>query len=353
MIDFLFLITSFLKHWYLILLNKEMRNLKIENIILRQQLSNFKFKQKIKPKIKMKERIFWAFASKYIENWKELLIIVKPETVVKWHRNLFKFYWKIKCRGGRPKVNIEIRDLVMKMAQENNWGAPRIMSELIYLGFNVSEATVSRYMPKKFTNRKSTQTWQTFIHNHFDDIFAMDFFVIPTIHFRILYCFVLMNLKNREIVHMNVTYHPTQFWLCNQLKEVFFDRKPKYLIRDNDAIYGNILKTILKSEEIQDMPTSLKSPWQNGYCERVIRSIRAELLNQVIIVNEKQARKLLIEYKEYYNNHRPHLGLNRKTPYTRKKNYLGAVKSKSVLSGLHHIYYRITESYKTHDKLAA
>lgn len=325
--------------------DSNIHELKVENLILRQQLSTLIHKNKIKPKLTNTDRVFWVLVSQKISNWKELLVVVNPETVIRWHKKGFKFFWKIKSKGGggRPKVNKEIRDLIIKMATENKWGAPRIHGELIHLGIDVSEATVSRYMPKKEAIPSQHQSWRTFLRNSMQDTISMDFFVIPTISFKILYGIVVLSHDRREILHLNVTYNPTNFWLMNQLKGLLWENEGrfKYLIRDNDSIYGKHLDSFLNSFGITDSPTSFRSPWQNPYCERVIGTIRRELLDHVIIFNESQARSLLNEFAEYYNKDRTHLSLDKDSPIGKAKfSEQENIQTRPILNGLHHLYLR-------------
>ncbi len=323
----------------------EIRNVFIENLILRQQLSNFKLRLKVKPKISRFDRVFWILVSKKISTWKELLVIVKPETVISWHKRAFKLFWKLKSRnkGGRPRVSKEIQKLIIQMATENRWGAPRIHGELIHLGIKISEATVSRYMPKRKATDSQHQSWRTFLRNTLNDTISIDFFTIPTAGFRILYGFIVLSHERREIIHCNVTYNPFEFWVMNQLKEALWEREDefKYLMRDNGASFGRYFKNLLQSYRITDCPTSFRSPWQNPYCERVIGSIRRELLDNVIIINENQARNLLKEYAYYYNQHRTHLSLEKNYPTGKKKHIgMGKVESIPLVGGLHHRYER-------------
>ncbi|MHC4756732.1 MAG: integrase core domain-containing protein, partial [Planctomycetota bacterium] len=251
-------------------------NLILENLALRQQLTVQQRTIK-RPKLKSKDRIFWSWLSQIWPDWKSNLIIVKPETVIRWHHQGFKLYWRWKSRSkkiGRPKVKKEIRDLIRQMSQENpTWGAPRIQSELKLLGYEVADSTAAKYM---ITQKKPpSQTWRAFLRNHVKQIAAIDFFTVPTVRFQILYCFIALRHHRRRIVHFNVTMHPTARWAAQQITEAFpYDTIPRYLIRDRDGIYGGCFQQCIKHIGIKEVLIAPKSPWQNPYCERVIGSIR-------------------------------------------------------------------------------
>jgi len=218
---------------------KSQRELALENLALRQQLAVLKRKAK-RPKLTNADRAFWVVLSRRWTGWQHAPILVKPETVIGWHRKGFKLYWtwKSRHRGGRPPIDAEIRTLIRRMARENpTWGAPRIHGELLMLGFKVSEATVSRHMPRR--TKPPSQSWRTFLRNHSQDLVSIDFFVVPTATFRILYVFLALEHKRRRIVHFNVTQGPSAPWTGQQLVNAFsYDSAPKYLTPDRDKIYG-------------------------------------------------------------------------------------------------------------------
>lgn len=327
------------------LLFQSKRSLLLQNLALRQQISVYK--QTIKrPKTTFKDKLFWVFISKYFSGWKDVLAIVKPDTVIKWRRTLFKQFWKFKSKyKGRRRIPPEIRNLIKKLRLENPlWGASRIYDELTLLRFDICLTSVKNYL-KRFGPRLKpfTSNWLTFLKNHMKNTSAVDFFTIPTINFRILYCFIVLSHDRRKIIHFNVTNHPHQFWTVQQIRNAFpNDTAPKYLIRDRDSIYGNYFKTSVKNFGIKQIPTGFKSPWQNPYCERVIGSIRRECLNYMIIFNEKHLRKTLAKYIHYYNNIRPHQSLNGNSPNGRKTQTIhdGQINSRKILNGLHHHYFR-------------
>ena len=323
----------------------------IENLALRQQLAIYQTK-KTKPRLTNFDRSFWIALKQSWNKWIDHLIIVRPETVVDWQKRRFNKYWtKISTKNKKPsrkRIKKEIRDLICRMAGENRWGAPRIFSELLMLGFkDVSEASVSRYLRKYRSlhpDKKKQQSWMTFLKNHRDVISAMDFFIVPTINFNILFVFFIIDHKRRKIRHFNVTNQPCALWVIQQLRNAFpFDQIPKYLIMDRDKIFSVQVKGFLERQlSVKPKVTSFKSPWQNGVAERLVLSIRNELLNHVIVINEDHLRKLMKEYIDYYNKDRCHLALGRNSPLGRKVQEKPLESSKvisiSKLGGLQHQY---------------
>ncbi|MFA8451823.1 MAG: integrase core domain-containing protein [Bacteroidales bacterium] len=284
---------------------KTKSQLQLENIFLRKQVE-IKKRSSNKPSIKKSDRIFFSLIKNLLSNWKNNLIIVKPETVIKWHRKGFKLYWTIKSRkkNGRPKIDEEIRILIRQMALENPlWGAPRIHGEILKLGYRISQSTILRYIPKS-NNRTTGQRWKTFLKNHSREIISIDFFTIATINFKIVYVLIFLDHHRRKIIYFNVTSNPTSLWTSLQMRNAFLDREiPKYLIRDRDSIFGNYFNDTIDSFGIKQLVTSYRSPWQNGYVERVIGSIRRECLDHLIIINENHLRNILSKYVSYYNNY--------------------------------------------------
>jgi transposase InsO family protein len=252
-------------------------------------------------------------------------------------------YWRWKSRSvlGRPKIPQEQINLIKQIANENPlWGAPRIHGEMLKLGFDISESTVLRYLPKK-PQRTTGQHWKTFLKNHSAEIISLDFFVVPTISLRLLYVLVFLSHDRRKIIHVNVTDHPTSEWAAQQLRNAFCDEEPrKFLIRDRDKKFGDVFTQTVSALGIRPILAAYRSPWQNGYVERVIGSIRRECLDHLIIVNESHLRKVLIRYIHYYNNQRTHLGLNKDSPEPREVQADGEIDSVAVANGLHHFYFR-------------
>ena len=231
--------------------------LAIENLALRQQVAVFKQSVK-RPKLRPRDRVFWVWLSRLWPSWRAALIIVQPETVIRWHRQGFKLYWRWKSRKrkpGRPPIDREIRDLIRRMSRENpTWGAPRILSELLLLGHEVAEATVSKYMVRH--RKPPSQIWRTFLANHVPDIAACDFFTVPTATFRVLYVFIVLRHDRRQVVHFNVTTNPGAEWTAQQVINAFPNEEaPRFLIRDRDGIYGDYFTKRVESMGIEEVPT--------------------------------------------------------------------------------------------------
>ena len=320
-------------------------NLIIENLALCQQLAVQRRTIK-RPKLERKDRLFWAWLSQIWPQWKSALIVVRPETVIKWHRQGFKLYWRWKSRAGkagRPKINREIRDLIRQMSRENpTWGAPRIQSELKLLGHETADSTVAKYMIKR--KKPPSQTWRSFLKNHVKQIAAVDFFTVPTVRFQILYCFVVLRHHRRQIVHFNVTMHPTARWAAQQITEAFpYSTLPKYLIRDRDGIYGTFFEQRVENMGIKEVLIAPRSPWQNPFAERVIGSVRRECLDYFIIFSERHLHQVVSRYVEYYNNSRTHLSFYQNSPVPRVTQLpsQGKVVSIPQVGGLHHHYRRV------------
>ena len=316
----------------------------VENLALRQQVAVLR-RSVARPKLKPRDRLFWVLLCRFWSGWRGALVVVQPETVVRWHRLGFRLYWRWKSRrpkAGRPSIEREIRDLLRRMSRENPlWGAPRIQAELRLLGFAVAESSAAKYM---FRPRKpSSPTWRTFLNNHITDLAAIDFFVVPTATFRLLYCFVVLSLDRRRVVHFNVTANPSATWTARQIVEAFpYDSAPRFLMRDRDSIYGDVFRQRIKNLGIEEVVSAPRSPWQNPYVERLIGSIRRECLNHLIVLNESHFKRILAEYLEYYHNSRTHLSLGRNAPVPRivEPPERGPVRAIPQVGGLHHRYTR-------------
>jgi transposase InsO family protein len=273
-----------------------------------------------RPSLRPADRLLWVLLSRLLPNWRDVLVIVTPETVIGWHRKGFRLYWTWKSRrrrGGRPPVPSEVRDLIRRMSRENPlWGAPRIHGELLKLGIKVSEATVSKYM--SHPPKPPSQTWRTFLRNHANCMASMDFFVLPTATLRLLFVFIVLHHERRRIVHFGVTAQPTAAWVAQQITEAFpWDTAPRYMIRDRDSVYGAVVLARLKVMGIEDVVTAPRSPWQNPFVERVIGSIRRECLDHVIVFNETHLRRILTSYVTCHHGSRTHLSLNKDSPVPR------------------------------------
>ena len=329
-----------------VLLRSLLRNqadLAAENLVLRQQLAVLEQSSK-RPRLRNRDRIFWTWIARLWSNWRSVLVIVQPETVIRWHQKGFKLYWRWKSRGrsGRPKIDVEIRKLIRRMSKENPlWGTPRIRSELQLLGYEASKATVDKYRVRH--RQPPSQTWRTFLDNHLTDIVAVDFFTVPTATFRILFCFIVLRHHRRMVVHFNVTANPTAQWTAQQVVEAFpHDTAPRYMIRDRDGIYGHQFKNRIKNMGIEEVVIAFRSPWQSPYVERIIGSIRRECLDHLIVLNEAHLRRILTSYFAYYHESRAHLSLECNAPVPRRVEHPseGKVIAIPQVGGLHHRYRR-------------
>ncbi len=315
-----------------------------ENLVLRQQLSVLEQDSK-RPRLRNRDRIFWTWIARLWSNWRSLLVIVQPETVIRWHKLGFRLYWRWKSRSrkpGRPKIDAEIRKLIRRMSLENpTWGTPRIRSELRLLGYEASKATVDKYRVRH--RKPPSQTWRTFLDNHVRDIVAVDFFTVPTATFRLLFCFIVLRHHRRMVVHFNVTTHPTAEWTAQQIIEAFpEDQTPRFLIRDRDSIYGEYFRQRVKHMGIEQIVIAYRSPWQSPYVERIIGSIRRECLDHCIVLNEAHLRRILSSYFAYYHESRAHLSLECNAPVPRRVEHPseGKVIAIPQVGGLHHRYRR-------------
>src|SRR5579862_8422280 len=273
----------------------------------------------------------------------DLSLIVRPETILRWHRAGFRTYWRWKAhrRVGRPTINRELRDLIRRMSEDNPlWGAPRIHGELLKLGFEVAQSTISKYMVKR--RGPPSQGWRTFLRNHADAIAAIDLCVVPTLTFELLFAFLIVGHGRRQLLWFAVTRHPTAKWLAQQIVEAFpWDTAPDHLLRDNDAAYGLVFTRRLRAMGIRDRPIAARSPWQNAYVERLIGTIRRDCLDHILIFGEAHLHRVLTLYSLYYNQTRTHLGLGKDAPFGRVVERSGTVIAVPILSGLHHRYARI------------
>jgi transposase InsO family protein len=311
-------------------------------ISLRHQVLALQRQLKRRPKLTPWDRLLFAQLYKVNPLSVRSILIVKPDTVVRWHSAGFRLFWRVKSRRGvgRPKIPAETRALIREMSKANVlWGAPRIHGELLKLGIGVSQSTVAKYMVRRVG--PPSQAWKTFLQNHADGIAAIDLFVVPTVGFKLLFGLVVLDHGRRRILHIAATHHPTSEWIARQIVEAFpREEGPTYLLRDRDASYSSSYRRRLEGMRIRDRPVAPRSPWQNGYVERVIGSIRRDLLDHVIVLNEGHLRKLLRRYASYYNGYRTHLGLAKDTPHFRPIHSIGQILSRPALGGLHHTYLR-------------
>ncbi len=317
----------------------------IENAALRLQLAAFRRKRK-RPVLTCFDRLFWVGLSRVWRTWRGPLLYVQADTVVRWQRERFRKFWahlsRMDCRrSGRPATAVEIRRLIERMVATNPlWRAPRLHGELKMLGIGISERTISRIL--RTLRRPPTQTWKTFLHNHIGQLVSIDFFTVPTITMRVLFVFIVLEHRRREVLHFNVTEHPTAAWTSQQIIEAFADRDaPQYLIRDRDSVYGDDIRLRIASMGIEEVLTAPRSPWQNPYAERLIGSIRRDCLNHFVILNAKHLKRALASYFGYYHGSRTHLGLDKQCPFPRQVSGTGRIIAIPQVGGLHHRYERV------------
>src|SRR5215472_4306867 len=317
----------------------------LENAALRVQLAAFQRKRR-RPLLTTFDRLFWVCLSRVWHGWRGPLRYVQADTVVRWERERFRRFWArlswAKRRGrGRPATSAEIRRLIERMVAANPlWRAPRLHGELQMLGIQISERTVSRILRR--LRRPPGQTWKTFLHNHLGQMVSVDFFTVPTISLRILFVFVVLEHGRRQVLHFNVTEHPTAVWTAQQIVEAIAERDaPRYLIRDRDGVYGETVHQRLAWLGIEEVLTAPRSPWQNPYAERLIGSIRRDCLDHFIILNARHLKRTLASYFRYYHESRTHLGLGKQCPFPRQVSSVRQMVAIPQLGGLHHRYERI------------
>jgi transposase InsO family protein len=316
--------------------------LEAEILVLRQQINVLRRTRPRRLPFISVDRLILGGVCRLFPKMYDALAIVRPDTVIRWHRAGFRLYWRWKSRHrcGRPSVPLEIRRLILQMSLANPlWGAPRIHGELLKLGIEIGQTSVAKYMARR--RAPPSQGWKTFLRNHADGIAAMDLFVVPTISFRLLYGLLIMGHGRRQILWFGVTAHPTAEWIANQLTQACgWEQIPRYLVRDRDGAYGEIFMRRVRSIGIRDRPTSPRSPWQNAYAERLIGSIRRECVDHIVAFGERHLRHVLLSYMSYYGM-RTHLSLNKDAPISRADETAGRIICHPILGGLHHHYVRI------------
>jgi transposase InsO family protein len=318
--------------------------LQLENLALRHQLGVLQRSVK-RPKLAPADRLLWVWLSAVWSGWRSALIIVKPNTVIAWHRRSFRLFWTWKVRRGqpgRPAVPKNVRELIRRLSRENPlWGAPRIHGELLKLGIDIGETSVGKYLVRR--RRPPSQTWRTFLENHVKTMVSVDFFTVPTISFQVLYVFLVLAHDRRRIVHFNVTAHPTAEWTTQQLREAFpFDQVPRYLLRDRDGIFGSEFRSDVKAMGITEVLSTPQSPWERAFVERVIGTIRRECLDHVIVFNQASLYRHVKSFLAYYHESRTHLSLTKDATGPRPVHSAerGAVVAIPQVGGLHHRYER-------------
>jgi len=317
--------------------------LEAEVLMLRHQVNILRRQSGRRPCLTAWNRLVFVLLYRLCPRVLNAVAMIRPTTVIRWHRNGFRAYWhwKSRVRGGRPEIDGEIRDLIREMSRANRlWGAPRIHGELLKLGIEVAQSTVAKYIVRR--RGPPSQSWRTFLRNHADGIAAVDLFVVPTIGFKLLYCLIVLDHGRRKLIRYAVTAHPTAEWIARQIIEAFpWDEAPRYLVRDRDAAYGQVVKRRLRGMGIRDRPVAPRSPWQNAYVERIIGSARRECVDHTIVLGETHLRRTMSAYATYYNKARTHLSLGKDAPISRSIEEFGRIIAEPMVGGLHHRYARI------------
>src|ERR1700675_2266702 len=266
--------------------------LELENLALRHQMHVLRRQQPGRLRLFAVDRLLWVWLYRLWPRCLDAMMLVKPATVVQWHRQGFRLFWRWRSRSGRPSADREVRDLIRQMSTANPlWGAPRIHGELLKLCIEISQATVAKYMARR--RGAPSPTWRSFLRNQAEGIAAIDMFVVASASFRLLYVMIILAHDRRKIVRFDVTRHPTAGWLSRQVTEAFpWDIAPRYLLRDRDASYGSEFRRRVDAMGITEVVTAPRSPWQNAYVERVIGSIRRECLDHFVIFNERHLRRV-------------------------------------------------------------
>jgi putative transposase len=319
----------------------------VENALLRQQLIVLR-RSVTRPKVTHTDRMLLVLLASRVRAWRQALLIIKPDTLLRWHRQGFRLFWrqKSKVTTHKPRVPAETIALIAQMAAQNRfWGAERIRGELLKLGIRLSKRTIQKYLRRTRPPRPRGQKWSTFLHNHAPDIWACDFVTVTDLFFRPVSAFVLIELATRRVVHVNVTRHPTDAWVAQQLREATpFDQCHKYLIRDNDAKFGPMFARVAAGSGIEVLRIPYKAPRANAICERFLGSLRRECLDHVIILNERHLWRVLREYVAYFNGARPHQGIGQRQPDNVwalvPAPGAGHITAEPVLGGVHDDYRR-------------
>jgi putative transposase len=319
-----------------------------ENAFLRQQLIILR-RQVKRPACTKRDRMLLVLLARMVQTWKQALFIVQPETLLRWHRQGFKLFWKYKSRAASltPRISLETVALIKELARDNRlWGAERIRGELLKLGIRVCKRTIQKYMRQVRTTRPRGQTWSTFLQTHAQQIWACDFLAVTDLLFHSLFAFFIIELHSRKVIHVGVTRSPTDAWTAQQLREATaYGVGPTYLIRDNDGKFGVTFDRVAKTSHIEMLKTPYSAPRANAICERFLGSVRRECLDHLLILHEKQLQRVLNAYVMYFNRARPHQGIKQQIPEPPTKPLPpdptgGKVLSFPVLGGLHHNYRR-------------
>ena len=323
-----------------------------ENALLRQQVLVLRRAAAgRRPRVHLEDRLFLVLLARLNSAWRDALLVVKPETLLRWHRDLFALVWRRRSRqkSGRKPLRPEVIELIRTMATANGlWGAKRIRGELLKLGIHASKRTIQKYMRSVRPRRPSGQTWSTFLRNHAHEIWDCDFLQLSDAWFRPLYAFVIVVQASREVRHANVTRTPTDAWVAQQLREATpYEQAPRFLIRDNGGKFGSLFDAAADGAGIEVVAIPPRSPNLNAVCERFLGGLRRECLDYVLILNEAHLRQVLAEWVEHFNGGRPHQGLRQRIPsetgrrFDNETSLTGHIVALPVLGGLHHDYRRV------------
>ena len=330
-------------------LTRSKSELVLENALLRQQLIVLQRHVK-RPALTWRDRALLVFIASKLPSWKTALIIVQPDTLLRWHRDLFRWVWRRKsarkAKKGREPLSEDIVTLIKTMAKGNRtWGAERIRGELLKLGITVAKSTIQRYINRVRSPVPTRQTWATFLRNHAKDIWAVDFLQAYDLFFRAIFVFVVIELGSRRLLHFGVTRSPSDAWVAQQLREATpFGEGPRFLIRDNDNKFGHVFDRVAKGTDIEVLTTPYQAPKANAICERFLGSVRRECLDFFLILNERHLRRIMKQYQAYFNHARPHQGISQRIPCpsAQFQQNTGTITAQPVLGGLHHDYRRQT-----------
>ena len=316
----------------------------LENLALRHQLGVYK-QTVYRPRLRWADRVFWGWLSRLWRGWPDALVFVQPRTVIAWQQQRFRDHWRrLSEQGtpGRPTIANDVRELIRTMWQANpTWGSPRIVGELRKVGIEVTKSTVEKYRIRP--PKPPSPTWKIFLTNHVQDLVALDFFVVPTVTYKILFVLLILAHHRRRVVHVSITEHPTAAWTVQQVGDAFpWDNAPRYLLRDRDRIYSASFRQRVRNMGIEEVLIAPRSPWQNPYVERLIGSIRRECLDHMVVLHERHLRRLLTEYFRYYHCWRTHRALDMDCPLPRpvQRPPDGSIREVPEVGGLHHHYER-------------
>jgi transposase InsO family protein len=318
------------------------KRLILEKLLLRQQLQ-VALRHQRRPRLRTRDKLFWLLIRRLHWDGRCHLLLVRPETVLRWHRKGWRLFWHWQSHHplGRPRLKPEVRSLIATMAHENpHWGTERIRGELLKLGIAVSARSIRRCR-RRGPARPPSQSWRTFLPNHARTIWAADLFVVQTLTFQTLYVFFLISHDRRRLLHVDVTAHPTAAWVWRQMIEATpWGQHPTYLIHDRDRVYGADFATRLAGLSVNSIRTPVQAPRANATAEQVVRSLRQECLDHLLPLSERHVRAVLAEFVSYYNQDRPHRSLGLETPVPSPRRIVGEVVSRPVLNGLHHVCER-------------